>query len=352
LLALKIGCSVWGGEDYAQNWKTTDNHLEAIAQAHNDLFMGVDELSQAKSELVGDIIYMLGNGHGKGRATRNAEARPTKKWITCFYSSSEKSVSECMALSGKKANAGQEVRLLDIPADTGKHGIFENLHGFDNGAEFSKYLCQAVKEYHGQVGIQYLSQIIIDLEELPESLRSGRTAFVKSVCPVGADGQVVRAAGFFGIVAAAGEYASSVGLTGCEPKQATDAAVVNFKAWLNQRGGHGAKEIDRILEDMRLYFENHGDSRFANKDKDDRVIINRAGYYDDDHYYVLTETFQKEILKGHSFNLAKKVLIEQRILLTDSGSDRRTRKISVDGKKINVFVIHRDRLNGVDENDC
>jgi len=41
----------------------------------------------------------------------------------------------------------------------------------------------------------------------------------------------------------------------------------NFAGRVDNRGG--AKEVDRILEDVRLFIENHGDSRFALKDGND-----------------------------------------------------------------------------------
>lgn len=342
---LKVACSVWGGRDYMLRWRATGNGLEGIATAHNDLFMGLDELAQVSPHEAGEIAYMLANGAGKTRANRDGEARASKKWRTCFLSTGEITLAEHVASSGKKIKAGQEVRLADIPADTGKHGLFEVLHGFDNGAKLSQHLNTAVGDFYGAVGIAYLKQIVEDAQELPDAIRKERAFFVTAVCPAGADGQVSRVAGFFGLVAAAGEYATINNLTGWQEGDAKNAAAACFKAWLNNRGGAGAKEVDRILEDVRLFIENHGDSRFALKDgEDSRTIVNRAGYRDDEHYYILPETFKREILKGHNVTLAKKVLIDRGILLSGNSSDRITQKIRVGSQTMNVYVIRSDKL--------
>lgn len=343
---LRVACSLWGSRDYMLRWRATGNGLEGVATAHNDLFMALDEMAEVSPHEVGSIAYMMANGDGKKRAKRDGSAQPTKKWRTCFLSAGEITLSEHMATAGKQAKAGQEVRLADIPANTGKYGVFEELHGFDSGGKLSQHFVHAVGEQYGYVGIQHLRNLVEDSHDLPDVIRAARTAFVSSVCPANADGQVMRVAGFFGTVAAAGEYATSNGLTGWQAGEATGGATACFQSWLDQRGGTGAREVDRIIDDLRLFIESHGASRFALKNgEDNRTIINRAGYRDGATYYIMSESFRKEVLKGHNFNLARTILTDMGILQTGNSSDRYTQKISVDGQKINVFVIDADRLN-------
>ncbi len=348
--ALKVACSIWGGREYMLRWRATGNGLEGIAAAHNDLLIGLDELAQVSPAEAGEIAYMLANGAGKSRSSRDGEARQPKRWRTLFLSTGEITLAEHMASGGKKVKAGQEVRLADIPADTGEHGVFEEIHNTENGAKLSQYLNAAVAKQYGHVGMVFLKQVVADAHELPEAIRQERAAFITSVCPPHVDGQITRVAGYFGLVAAAGEYATINKLTGWQAGDARNAAVICFKAWLDNRGGTGAKEVERIIEDLRLFLENHGDARFAVKDGNDaRTIINRAGYRDGEHYYVLPETFKREILKGHNVNLAKKVLIERGILVPGNDPNRYTKKIRVDNQTINVFVICTNSLNGAGE---
>jgi uncharacterized protein (DUF927 family) len=66
--------SVWGGgglKGWARSWRTTDNALEAVAAAHCDLLLCLDEMSEAGAEVVAASSYMLANGAGKSRAARD-----------------------------------------------------------------------------------------------------------------------------------------------------------------------------------------------------------------------------------------------------------------------------------------
>jgi hypothetical protein len=148
--ALRAAASVWGGMEYLQRWRATDNGLEALAAQHSDCLLVLDELSQVDPKAAGEAAYMLANGGGKARANRNGGLRDPASWRILFLSSGEAGLSEHMAEAKKKPKAGQEIRLLDIPADAGAgHGMFENLHQYANGAAFSKGLTEAASKQYG-----------------------------------------------------------------------------------------------------------------------------------------------------------------------------------------------------------
>jgi hypothetical protein len=42
------------------------------------------------------------------------------------------------------------VRVVEVPADTGVHGLFENLHDFPDAAQFAKHLAGAAKTYYAR----------------------------------------------------------------------------------------------------------------------------------------------------------------------------------------------------------
>jgi putative DNA primase/helicase len=42
-----------------------------------------------------------------------------------------------------------DVRMVQIPSDTGQHGAFEQLHGFASGQQFADTLCDRVARFHG-----------------------------------------------------------------------------------------------------------------------------------------------------------------------------------------------------------
>ena len=132
--ALRMATSVCGGGDFMQTWRATDNGLEGIAVNHNDALLPIDEMGQVDPKKAGEIAYMLANGTGKQRAQRTGAARTKLAWRVLFLSTGEVSLSDHLSSIGQKVKAGQEVRLADIPMNTGKHGGFEELHGFTDGS--------------------------------------------------------------------------------------------------------------------------------------------------------------------------------------------------------------------------
>lgn len=120
--AAKVSGSVCGGSSdelgYCQSWKATANGLEAIAELHNHSLLCLDELAQIDGRQAGDIAYMLANGEGKKRMTKTITARRSTSWQTLFLSTGEISLADKMSEAGLTIKGGQEIRVLDIPADT------------------------------------------------------------------------------------------------------------------------------------------------------------------------------------------------------------------------------------------
>ena len=53
-------------DGYIRQWKGTDNAMEAIAAAHNDSLLPIDEMGQAPPKDVAQMLYQFGNGGGRG----------------------------------------------------------------------------------------------------------------------------------------------------------------------------------------------------------------------------------------------------------------------------------------------
>jgi putative DNA primase/helicase len=151
--ALNIAASVWGGgreNGFIKQWRTTCNALEVVAETHRDCLLPLDELSQADSKSVGDMVYMLANNQGKARLKSSITLRNLNQWRVLILSSGEVTLQTKIEESGKKALVGMEVRFVSIQADAGNsYGIFENLHEFASGETLSKYLKEASTKYYG-----------------------------------------------------------------------------------------------------------------------------------------------------------------------------------------------------------
>jgi putative DNA primase/helicase len=319
----KVASSVWGGSDFLQSWRATSNGLEGMAAVHNDSLLCLDEIEEVSASEIGGIAYMLSNGIGKTRSDRYGIAKKKASWRLLFLSTGEISLSDHMQQVGKKVRAGQEVRCLDIPADTGRFGVFENLHGFESGDVFSKYLCKMSQDHFGHASREFLKKVVGQKDEALSYVKDVMAALQAKHLPKNSSGQVSRAFGRFVLVAAAGELATSYGITGWEIGEAADLVMICFNDWLKSRGGMGMHEETAAISQVRKFFELHGSSRFASIQlESDSKTINRAGFkkHTDQgvEYLVLREVFKNEVCVGFDPVFVAKVCIQHGLLISDS----------------------------------
>lgn len=373
--ALRVASSVWGGLDYMQRWRATDNGLESLASLHSDCLLVLDELSQVDPKVAGEIAYMLANGSGKVRAFRSGAMRDPSSWHLLFLSSGEVGLTEQMSLAGRKTKAGQEIRFLDIPANAGKGlGIFDTLHDYIEGAIFSKALNDASARHYGVASIAFLSKLVERPDEISSYVKNFQKEFLKKHLSEEASGQATRAALRFALIAAAGEIATEWGITGWACDEAMTAAGTCFKAWLSQRGGAGNAEEKAMLSQVQYFFELHCESRFSDWERSVSdtsqhapKTINRAGYrkhfavkdengesiYKDEIYiegdekkarntefYVFPENFKAEICHGYDYKIVQQLLHKHGALLRPNSGKAytRTERLPAEGKQ-NVYRI-------------
>ncbi len=298
---IDAAASVWGapsktGPDaFTRTWRHTDNALESTAAAHNHVVLPLDELGQADPATLPETLYMLAHGAGKGRARAGGGNRPAVTWLTLVLSSSEESVGRLMEQARRRVKAGQEVRMLDIPAEVpGGHGVFEDLHGAAGGSAFAQAVRAGMVAHHGTAGPAFLEWLAAELVRVPDFVAQSLLPVVASWCRAevrpGADGQVHRAARRFATIALAGELATAAGITGWSEGDASDAAAVVFRAWQDERGGTGSREDHHLFAAFRRFMALHGNSRFervrdpdpGQQDegdlRDGTKTINRAGW--------------------------------------------------------------------------
>ncbi|WP_063894126.1 DUF927 domain-containing protein [Burkholderia stagnalis] len=314
--ALRAACSVFGGKEYMQRWRATANGLEGLASIHCDTLLALDELAQVDAREAGEIAYMLANGSGKARAGRSGTARARQTWKLLFLSAGEIGLGQHMQSVGKKAKAGQEVRLVEIPADAGAgFGLFEHLHGVAGGAELSTAINEAAVKHYGTAAVAFLEALCHDREEIGIWLKDEIRRFVDGNLPADSSGQAHRVCQRFALIGLAGEYATAAGVTGWNEGEALGAAADCFAVWLDGRGGAGNQEKDTILSTVKAFFEAHEESRFTDlNDMSDRPTINRAGFRrtgdNGVEYLVLPEVFKREICTGLDPKTVARTLIE------------------------------------------
>lgn len=215
-----VAGSVVGGSNdelgYCQSWKATANGLESVAEMHNHSLLCLDELAQMDGRQAGDVGCMLANGEGKKRMTKTVTARRALAWQLLFLSTGEISLADKMSEAGLTIKGGQEIRVLDIPAETGKFGVFENLHKFSDGQSFADYLRSASRRFYGTAIREFLRQFInLGAQATKTGWRDFSDKFIEKILPKNKQypSEVYRAAGRFALVAFAGETANKLQVT-------------------------------------------------------------------------------------------------------------------------------------------
>ncbi|MDZ4252666.1 MAG: DUF927 domain-containing protein, partial [Sulfuritalea sp.] len=344
--AIEAACATWGGPGYRRSWRATANGMEGAAALFNDCLLALDEISECDPREVGAIVYALGNGRGKQRASRSGSARGVTRWRCFVLSSGERSIATAMLEGGQRAKAGQSVRLLDIPAARA-FGAWDELHGAASAAAFSDALKVAATRHHGLAGRAFLDKLTQDGRDFCATLEQVKALPMFSA--EGGEGQDKRAAARFALVGMAGELATEYGVTGWPEGAAMDAAVLAFGLWRANRG-KGNDEGRQILDRVAAFIERHGDSRFSDADANGEAHVReRAGWWRDsigERTYLFTADAMREALKGFDFNRGLDALQVAGALPAPGANGERARALRVCGRPVKLYQINPDKLDG------
>lgn len=337
--ALQVASSIWGDSKFINQWRTTSNALESVAAEHNHGLLILDELGQVSAKDVSQIFYMLGNERGKQRMYSDTSLRKSKHWKLAILSSGEVGISDKIEETGTKVKAGQLVRCIDIEANIGDYGIYNTLHGFENGSVLSNFLKQNCEKYYGTAVEEFTKKLIQNQTydtlkgSINEIMKEESNRIIEKFDLNDADGQVRRVTDIFTLYSLTGVYASKFGIFTHTEEQIRESIDFCFDRWLHDRGGKGAFEEKDIAEQLNGFLLQN-ESRFHNWDFPNGKVVNCLGYIKkeplDTIYYIIPKLFQKEFCSsyiGSSSKTVKKILLQNKI--TEIGSDGKDNKITL-----------------------
>lgn len=204
------------------SWGITDTSIEGFAAARNDMTTLLDELKlldknpTVAAEKASLIIYKLAQGKGKKRS-KNYEDY-TQTWRTIIFSAGEISLTDNAKDGGVKRMLGDQVRIVDIPADAGcDMGIYESLpDGFATSGELAEKLNESTLKYYGTAQPAFLRQLTKELDKdrnyVSESIKSHMNEFLVTHKIDGKVGHVSRKAKRFALAYASGVFAIKFGV--------------------------------------------------------------------------------------------------------------------------------------------
>ena len=346
--ALYVGCSVWGKPSkYHKTWKSTGNALEHTAYMHNDGFLALDEIGEVTNpKELGNIVYMLANGKGKGRMTKQITAKPSYEWKVIFLSTGEKSLKEIMQESGQKTKLGQEIRLIDIDISNSEYGLFDQVDFAESAAKQSRLLVERSNQSYGVAGMAWLEYLTSDKESTINQAKKLLEQYNLELVAGHSQGHIVRVANAFALIAAAGELATQAGITGWQTGTAFNAVKTVFNDWVNSFEYVGDYENREYILHVKAFFEANESSRFESITPDpDHIekIINRVGYWKIENgeklFLVLPEQFKNEVCKSLDSRKVAKALLIQELLEHDTGKNTKTVRLPSRSKAIRVYAV-------------
>lgn len=337
-----VASSLYGNPDMLRlTWYGTALGLANEAAAHNDALMPLDEIGQGADPVeVYKSAYALFNGTGKLQGAKEGGNRDLKRWRTVAISTGEMDLETFIASAGRKAKAGQLVRLLNIPM---RRAV--RFHEHANGKHHADALKDAYQRHHGVAGREWVKWLADHQHEAVSAVRAAEERW-RSLIPSDYGEQVHRVGARFAILEAALLLGQVI--TGWDEQTCRDAIQYSYNAWLREFGT-GNKEHQQIIEQTEAFLNAYGMSRFAPfpYDPSSLPISNMAGYrqkggHESDPmvFYTFPAAFEGEIARGFNPRQFAEVLKKAGMLTPPtSGRGFQRKSPRIDGRQIRVYVL-------------
>ncbi|MEG8605539.1 DUF927 domain-containing protein [Klebsiella pneumoniae] len=337
-----VASSLYGNPDVLRlTWYGTALGLANEAAAHNDALMPLDEIGQGADPVeVYKSAYALFNGTGKLQGAKEGGNRDLKRWRTVAISTGEMDLETFIASAGRKAKAGQLVRLLNIPM---RRAV--RFHEHANGKHHADALKDAYQHHHGVAGREWVKWLADHQHEAVVAVRAAEERW-RSLIPPDYGEQVHRVGARFAILEAALLLGKVI--TGWDEQTCRDAIQYSYNAWLREFGT-GNKEHQQIIEQTEAFLNAYGMSRFAPfpYDPTSLPISNMAGYRqkgghetDPIVFYTFPAAFEGEIARGFNSRQFAEVLKKAGMLTPPtSGRGFQRKSPRIDGRQIRVYVL-------------
>ncbi|WP_272663336.1 TOPRIM and DUF927 domain-containing protein [Providencia sp. PROV134] len=352
--AADMAVSLYGDPDLQRlTWYGTEYGMTNEAVAHNDGLLYLDEVGQgADPKHVYKSAYTLFNGKGKIQGAKEGGNRQVQNWKTVAISTGEKDIETFLSMAGIKVNAGQLVRLLNIPMERATE-----LHCCETGKAHADLIKQNCRDSYGAAGRYWIEYLSSHKDQSKEAYRAAQQRWSKLI-PNSYGEQVHRASDRFATLEAALLMGSII--TGWNEQDCRDVVQTIFNVWVAEFGT-GNKEYEQIKEQAEAFLNAHGLSRFAPIPYDvrDLPIRDLAGYRkkgsnEDDPiiFYTFPSAFEKEIAAGFNYKqFAEALKMAGMLTPPTSGRGYQRKSPRIDGRQFNVYVLQFAPDSNEDDNN-
>ncbi|KXU91079.1 hypothetical protein CI15_00325 [Paraburkholderia monticola] len=321
--AADSAASLWGDPmSVLHSWDGTTFGLTRTAEYANDGLLYLDEIGAGDARKIGAAIYSMLNGTSRLQGTKDGGVVASRSWRLTMVSTGEVGMAQYLAEGGQTPRGGQEIRLLDVPADSGAYRVFDCLHGRKNGGDFAVELTKAARSNYGTAGRAFVEWLAAHKDEVMgwvAQTEAEMLAALETEHP-GAAPAAQRATHKWAVLAAAAEMASNAGITGWT---ATEARAWVMQAWARWLAAFGTADRDneRLLEQVDGILRAHELGRFVllpidpSSEPTTSNILGYKRYVDGEPVFlILPAAFKDEVIKGYELRHACRVLHEAGML--------------------------------------
>jgi len=282
---------------------STPNYLEDVANRNTDLPMFLDEISIQSVEVLHDVIYIISNGVGKGRAKKEGGVHVIKRWKTIVLSTGEKPIIDYAGFGGQQVRAFETRRKMAYMPDQ------------------IMIADDAINNNYGQVIDYYIRKLFERKDEIKIKYDSYRKIFTTS------NSNTEKCMGStFAVTALAGELLEEVfGEIGLETQDNLGLTMSFFNEMVKDKPvePYPLKAL-RFLSDFiaqnRNNFVMHQESGvLCNLGSQERKPFKICGYMQD-HYIDIIPNVANDALRNHKFDSSAviKQWIEWNVLITNN----------------------------------
>lgn len=310
-----IADSLFGNpDDIRLSWNTTALGIANEAAARNDGLLTIDEIGQITNPKHAEqIAYTLFNGVGKIQGAKDGGNRELQRWRIAAFSTGEIDLESFLKSKGIQINAGQLVRLLNVPISPAKC-----FHGLPDGKAHADHLNAATRANYGVVGRLWIEWLIANKSEIPTAYQAIKNKWLNRL-PNDASPQVQRVAGRFAILETALHLADV--FTGWGAEEIVEAVLHCFNEWINIFGLH-SREERQVIEQVNGWLLRYG-SRFIEipSNPNQREPNDTAGYRllvnernDKEKFFIYPQVYIDDVIKGFNEKQANEILFKAGML--------------------------------------
>lgn len=347
---LRCAASVYGDPNNAAwvpSWNTTLNGLEQHAAQLCDLPVCFDEAGAGDPDAIQTGLYMLINGVGRQRMTRELTMRRTLSWQTVVISTGERE------LATEQAATGAQVRVISLPIDG-----FGELDA--TGVDAIRNACSA---HAGAFGMAWL-QHIVDIAADPTRLLRARERLaihresLQAIARRSGNPLNARIADYFAAMMFAEGMAVELGLSDPGERSRVQRVFELRCSDTDDLGGGAPQTLhDRVLDALEGWpasapstfpqLTESTDGHGVDAATSSRQVVN--GYLREDGAVCFLPDSLKEFLAAKQLPWTRAVmrgLVKTGRLVREPSAQHATCRIRVNGRRIRVYILTPHNAEG------